>query len=140
MTWAVTKVTIVIGLLFFTGLFWWLPEQLIEPAMQMTAGERRDPDYFIENFTVTAMNEHGEPRYKLSAERLVHFPHDQKTRLDRPRLTQFDDDTITTADRGFVSGDGKTLLMSGNVRVNRARGNGDSGAEIRTHELKVFLN
>lgn len=140
MTWAVTKVVIVISLLFFTGLLWWLPNQLIEPAMQMTGTERRDPDYFIENFTVTAMDESGDPRYKLSARRLTHYPNDQQTRLDRPRLTQYTDDTVTTAERGFISDDGKVLLMSGNVRVIRAEGGGYAGAEIMTNELNVFLD
>ncbi len=140
MTWAVTKVVIIISLLFFTGLFWWLPNKLIEPAMQMTGAERTDPDYFIENFTVTAMDERGEPRYKLSARRLTHYPNDQQTRLDRPRLMQFDEETVTTADRGFISGDGKTLLMKGNVHVTRAQVGGDAGAEITTNELNVLLD
>lgn len=140
MTWAVTKVVIVISLLFFTGLLWWLPGQLIEPAIQMTGAERSDPDYFIENFTVTAMDERGEPRYELSALRLTHYPNDQQTRLDRPHLTQFDEETVTTADRGFISPDGKTLLMRGNVRVTRANGGGHAGAEITTNELNVLLD
>jgi lipopolysaccharide export system protein LptC len=140
MTWAVTKAVIVISLLFFTGLLWWLPSQLIEPAMQIAGSERNDPDYFIENFTVTAMDERGDPRYKLSAKRLVHYPNDQRTRLERPRLTQFTDDTVTTADRGFISGDGKALLMSGNVNVTRPHGDGNTGAEIKTNELNVFLD
>ncbi len=140
MTWAMTKAVIIISLLFFTGLLWWLPNKLIEPAMQMTGAERRDPDYFIENFTVTAMDERGDPRYKLSAQRLVHYPNEQRTRLDRPRLRQFTDDTVTTADRGFISDDGKALLMSGNVHVNRAHGGGYTGAEISTNELNVFLD
>lgn len=140
MTWAVTKVVIVISLLFLTGLFWWLPEQLIQPAMEMT-GERSDPDYFIEDFVVTAMDERGQPRYELRAARLTHYPNNQQTRLERPRLRQFDQNTVTTADRGFISGDGKTLLMRGNVRVNRAQaGAGSAAAEIITNELSVLLN
>jgi lipopolysaccharide export system protein LptC len=86
------------------------------------------------------MDERGDPRYNLSAERLVHYPNNQQTRLERPRLTQFADDTITTADRGFISGDGKALLMSGNVHVTRAQGGGYAGTEITTNELNVFLD
>lgn len=142
MSWAVTRIVIVVSLLLFTGLVWWLPNALLKPAMRLTGMERHDPDYYIENFTVTAMNLRGTPKYKLDATLLLHYPHEESTRLDRPRLVEYDandNPTVTTADHGFVSRDGKHLLMSGNVRVVRGRDDKAAGGEIVTNQLTVSL-
>lgn len=142
MTWGVTRIVIVVSLLLFTGLIWWLPNALLKPAMRFTGMERRDPDYYIENFTVTAMNLRGTPKYILDAALLVHYPNEENTRLDRPRLVEYDAhdrQTVTTAERGFVSHDGKHLLMSGDVHVVRGKDDQAAGGEVVTNQLTVSL-
>ncbi len=61
------------GLLLFSGLFWWLPEALVRPALNLTNVAPARPDYYINHAELTAMNRHGRPRFILTAERLVHF-------------------------------------------------------------------
>jgi lipopolysaccharide export system protein LptC len=142
MGWAVTRVVVVISLLLFTGLAWWLPNALITPAMRLTGMERHDPDYYIENFVATSMNQQGTPRYRLEAAKLTHYPDGSDARLERPRLFQYggaNGETITTADQGLVSQNGKKLLMTGNVKVSRANG-ANSGSEIATNQLTVTLD
>lgn len=142
MSWAATRIIIVVSLLLFSGLVWWLPNVLLQPAIRLTGIERHDPDYYIENFTVTSMNLRGTPKYKLEAALLLHYPHSENTQLNRPRLVEYDGrdgKTVTTAERGFVSHDGKELRMVGDVHVvHPGDGRGASG-EVVTHQLTVSL-
>lgn len=146
MTWDLTKVAVIVSLLLFTGLFWWLPNALVTPAMKLTGIQSRDPDYFIENFRMTAMSDRGRPKYVLQAANLMHFPNETATRMERPHLVQYDPTegpvqaTVTVADNGWISSDGKRLLMTGNVKVFRGEDPGFSGAELVTNELTVILN
>ena len=142
MSWAVTRIVIVVSLLLFTGLVWWLPNALLQPAMRLTGIERHDPDYYIENFTLTTMNVHGTPKYKLDAVRLVHYPHDDDTQLEHPRLIEYDGhngETVTSAQRGLVSRDGKQLVMLGDVRVLHGSDDRTAGGEVMTNRLTVSL-
>ncbi len=147
MTWDITRIVIVMSLLVFTGLFWWLPQVLTAPAMKLTGIKSHDPDYYIENFGVTAMSERGRPKYILKGTGLVHFPNEESTRIDRPYLMQYeqtgaqtDPPTITTADTGWISADGNRILMSGNVKVLKGPGQNSTSAEITANQLVILLN
>ncbi len=41
-----------------------------------------EPDYFVERFAVTRLNQQGEPLYRMSAERLTHFADDDSSEFD----------------------------------------------------------
>ena len=147
MTWDISRIALVTSLLVFTGLFWWLPQALTAPAMTFTGIKSRDPDYYIENFNITAMSGHGRPKYVLKGAGLVHFPNEENTHIDRPYLVQFgqagaqnDPPTVTTADAGWISPDGNRLLMSGNVKVLKGAGQSSTSAEITTNQLVILLN
>ncbi len=49
-----------------------------------------EPDYFVEGFAVTRLNATGEPVFRMSAERLVHFPDDDSSEFDAARLVSLD--------------------------------------------------
>lgn len=142
MTWQLTKVVIAIALVLFLGLFWWLPDALVEPAMKLTGGSK-EPDYWVTNFSVTAMGDNGTPRYILRATSLTHYPGDESTRLERPQLVQYDDGkppTVTVADTGRVSPDGKKLVMIGHVKIVREPDIGSAGGEVASNEITITLN
>ncbi len=143
MSWSFTKLVIVLSLLVFTGLFWWLPEALVEPAIKLTGINRSEPDYWIQGFTITTMNDQGRPKYFLRAQSLVHFPNEISTRIDRPYLVQYDqgnEPLVTTADTGWVSPDGKQLLMTGNVKIARGSDPDFASAEMMSNKVTVTLN
>lgn len=145
LTWDLTKIVLLVGLLVFTGLLWWLPNKLVAPAGGLVGAKHPVPDYYIDNFTVTAMNDAGLPKHTLQAKTLIHFPGNEKTQLDRPRLVQYPQNgsngppVVTVSDTGWLSGDGKLLVMSGRVEVARGGGAGFAGAEINTQQLTVSL-
>ncbi len=136
-----SRFLVLAGLLLFSGLFWWLPEALVRPALSLTNVAPARPDYYINHAQLTAMNRHGRPRFILTAQRLVHFSRGKRTLLIKPRLTQFGKHTVTTtiARKGFVSPHGHILIMRGGVRVFRGATKGMGPADVRTHTLTVHL-
>ena len=136
-----SRFLLVAGLLLFSGLFWWLPEALVRPALTLTHVPPARPDYYIDHAELTAMNRHGRPRFILIAERIIHCPRGKRTVLIHPRLTQFGKHTVTTtiARRGFVSPHGHVLIMRGRVRVFRGPTARMGAADVRTHTLTVHL-
>lgn len=131
-----------VGLLLFSGLFWWLPDALVRPALALTHAEPERPDYYISHVRLTAMNHVGHPRFVLTAQRLIHFPRGRRTLLIKPHLIQFGKRTITTttARRGFVSPHGHVLTMRGHVRVYRGATRQLGVTHVRTHVLTVDLD
>ena len=143
MTWDTNKTIIAIILFALAALSIWLPNMLITPVITLNSGPRHEPDYQVENFTSTTMDEQGEPKYVLQAKHLTHYPDTDTSMVDKPRLTQYMPGTPpvhTTADRGRIYNKGKELLMLGNVRITRGQNATSVGGEITTQELHVVLN
>lgn len=130
----------------------WLQFGIIEQEQVVFDGaQRHDPDYYVENFTAIGMDENGQRRYVLEAERMVHYPDDDTALLDNPHVIKYEEGTPpqhTYADSGWVSSDGNEVLLTGNVRVIQytgAENNVDGGAlapknEIVTQKMRVYLD
>ena len=118
----------------------WLQFGLIQQEQVVFDGnERHDPDYYIENFTAIGMDEKGERRYVLEAERLVHYPDDDTALLDNPHIIQYEVDGPPRhiySESGWVSSNGNEVLLTGNVRVIQNTG----GENITTDKMKVYLD
>jgi len=136
------KLAALLSLLALGALFMWLPNGLLlRPAHETE--KRNEPDYVIERFVATAMDEKGRLKHELHAKRLEHFPDDDRMELDQPYLVQFTPDAPplhTRADRGTTRGEGKDILMRGNVRMTRsASGQKNPAGEVVAQELRVLL-
>jgi len=143
MRWDLNKTIIAAILLALLVLSVWLPNALISPVISLNTGERNEPDYLIQDFTVTAMSTQGRPKYVLTAQSLVHYPSDKSAALTQPRLVQYtpgEPTVYTTADSGLVYNHGKELLMTGHVKVVRGQNKNQPGGDISTHELQVVLD
>ncbi|HET9121988.1 MAG TPA: LPS export ABC transporter periplasmic protein LptC [Acidiferrobacteraceae bacterium] len=139
--WDLSKLAVIISLLVLAGLFWWLPTALVVPAIKLVGDYHKIPDYYIEDFRVIEMGVSGRPKYVLRAERMIHYPHQQRTQLQNPQLTEYGGGPVThsDADRGWISRDGKHLLMAGHVTINRGRGTHFTGANIATQRINIHL-
>jgi lipopolysaccharide export system protein LptC len=120
----------------------WLLEAVSESS-RPAAESAHQPDYYAKQFVVTTMDEHGEPRQRLSAHSLVHFMDDDSAELSEPRLTvlraqappwQID------SDRAWVSAGGKLILMHGQVEIRRPGGASTRPLRIRTSEVRVHTD
>ncbi|MBI3896707.1 MAG: LPS export ABC transporter periplasmic protein LptC [Gammaproteobacteria bacterium] len=131
-----------LGLLALSS--WWLSGRVEPPLAPTAANMRHDPDYIVENFTATTMNELGTRKYVLVAQRLMHYPDDNMSYLTKPILTQFPPTgplIVTKAETGVMPGDGSEIVMQGNVYVTHA---GDSrapaGGEMTSDRMRIELD
>lgn len=128
-------------LLTLAALTFWL-NQKVQPLQTARDGSNRhDPDYVVENFTATRMGPDGTPRYILSAKKMLHYPDDDTTHLEEPRLLH----TVpakpplrVSANEALLSSDGEHAYLMGNVKVIREP-SGDRGEiEMATSYLHVI--
>lgn len=137
------RLLLLLLIVLLSGLSGWLLDNLTDQEKEKEDLPRHDPDFFMENFTVTAMNTTGTPRYKLSADKMKHYPDDDTSELNRPHITIFRIDTppwIIDADRGWASANGELVLLIGNVRVNREASASTRAMSLTTEELRLRPN
>lgn len=139
--WDLSKLAVFMSLMLLAGLFWWLPTALVTPAIRLTGLYPNTPDYFIRHFKVTEMDRQGKPKYVLRASRMVHYPHARRTKLIRPRLTEYTRRGITKsrADTGWISRNGKDLMMLGNVHITHRQTSDSVGTHIATRQINITL-
>ncbi|HEC14075.1 MAG TPA: LPS export ABC transporter periplasmic protein LptC [Acidiferrobacteraceae bacterium] len=122
----------------------WLQWGLEEKPQEIAApDERHDPDFYVENFSATGMDEQGRRKYTLEAERMVHYPDDNTALLDKPHIIQYErgrQPTHAYAESGWVSADGDEVLLTGNVRVIRGKDRSGGGASVMTsNKMRIRL-
>lgn len=123
-------------------LSFWL-EYAVREADQDTATTlRHDPDFVIENFTTSEMDEQGRPSATLSARKLVHFPDDETSELSEPFLTHLRGEGAApihiSAKRGVVNGTGEEVRLYENVVVQRPASGKQLELRVETSYLQVF--
>ena len=104
---------------------------------------RHEPDYFVEGFALTKLNDRGEPTFRMSGERLVHFPDDDSTEFTRPTLISLDPakPRITlSANRGRTSGKGEQTHLHDRVVLTRAGDPGKPPLRLTTDYLLLLAD
>jgi len=130
-------------LLSLTGLASWLQqnsETEIDSAEKKKTVKKHSPDYFMEDFTITSMNEKGKPRSILTSAKMLHFPDDDSTELDQPFMTMIAENGKPwkiKSDRGWVASNNKLVLLSGNVRIDRLSGPNNRPVKLFTDKLRI---
>lgn len=135
--------TMVLVLAILAGGSWWLARGVGPVVAPSDPRARHDPDYSIQNFTATVMNELGRKKYVLTARRLLHYPDDDTTHLEGPHLIQYPATGApvhTTADAGIVPGDAEEIYMRGNVRVTRGADARAAGGVITADNMRIALD
>lgn len=129
-------------LALLTGLsWWWLRGQA--PLAPITSTLRHEPDYTVDNFTATVMNEKGQKKYRLVAARLVHYPDDDTSHLTQPYLIQYPAQGApvhTKSNSAIVPSGAREIHMQGNVRVTRGADARSAGGAVQADQLRVELD
>ncbi len=108
-------------LLLLLAATWWLNKQ-VQPLPQTQSQQRHDIDYSVDNFSAVTLSTQGQPRFTLAAERLWHYPDDDNTHLQMPRITSLYPNrppVFTTAQTGTISSKGDDVYLYDEVRVLR---------------------
>jgi lipopolysaccharide export system protein LptC len=118
----------------------WLERAVQAPERDRSGKTRHDPDFVAEDFGITKFGAAGKPEYKLTAERMLHYPDDESTTVVAPRLVQLPDSAppiVIRSDRGLISKNGDEASFHGNVVVVREAGQGRSELRVQTEYLQV---
>jgi len=109
-------------MLILALLSFWL-ERASRDTTAPAAPLRHDPDYSVEQFSITDYDRTGTAEATVSAARMVHFADDDSTALVAPRLVQTrpgQPRLALSADRGSLSRDGEEMFLYDNVLLVRA--------------------
>jgi lipopolysaccharide export system protein LptC len=108
-----------------------------------TADLRHEPDYFVEDFALTRLSQTGEPMFRMSGERLLHYPDDDSSEFFNPFLVSLDPakPVVTlSADRGSASAAGEKTHLYDNVLLTRAAEGAKPALRIETDYVLVLAN
>jgi lipopolysaccharide export system protein LptC len=118
----------------------WLEREVQPPGQGADSRTRHDPDYIVENLFATRLGADGRPQHTLRAKRMAHFPDDDSTHLEAPRLATFrgEREAVTvTAKTALLSSNGEHAYLSDDVRLVRAARGGNSELVVETEWLHV---
>jgi lipopolysaccharide export system protein LptC len=95
-------------------------------------------DYAMTNFTMTIMDENGQPVRVIKGQKMAHYPEDDSTQIIKP-IAQFieaeKDTWLVTSERGETTGKGDNILLLDNVVITRK-----DNAEVELHTSKLNLD
>lgn len=121
------------------SLTFWL-NQAVQQGEKGSAAERHDPDYFAEKIVARRMDANGDVKHTLFADHMTHYPDDDTTHLEAPRLISTASArapmTITSRTARISSG-GEHVYFETDVRATRAAYAGHSEMVLETSFLHV---
>ncbi|MGQ0657403.1 MAG: LPS export ABC transporter periplasmic protein LptC [Chromatiales bacterium] len=118
----------------------WLLQRLSSEEGAGRALKAHEPDYYMEDFTQSRMNERGQLHHRLTAELMLHYPDDDSTELVRPVLAVYNEAPTpwqVRAEKGWVSADSELVLLTGEVHIWRDGANGERELDVLTRDLRV---
>jgi len=119
----------------------WLDRQVQPPERSRDGKARHDPDYIVEKLAATRFGPDGLARYSLSARRMVHYPDDDTTHLEAPKLVNFSGTgaTVTvTSKTAMISSNGENAYLTDDVRLVRSAYADKSELTMQTSYLHVI--
>jgi lipopolysaccharide export system protein LptC len=123
------------------ALTMWLERTVQAPSGSQPNALEHDPDFIAERFTATSLDKTGRPEARLTARRMTHYPDDETTELEEPRLVQFREQgppVRISAERGTVTKDGDEVRLYGTVVVLREATDARPALQMDTTYLQVF--
>ena len=118
----------------------WLDRKVQPPEHRPDGSTRHDPDFIVEGFSAVKMNPDGTRRYALAAKRMVHYPDDNSTELELPRLVYFDYQrapvTIRSETAESTQG-GDNVFFHGDVQIIRSAYGSNAELGVFTSFLHV---
>lgn len=106
----------------------WLRHAIELPETGRDGKGRHDPDYIIHDFRMIKLSPTGVPHHTLRASKLIHYPDDDSTAVERPQLASLPapkgsagSPTVTMqAKAARLSADGTEVQLQGDVQLERS--------------------
>lgn len=132
----------VLLLAFLAGLTYWLDKAMETPVAPRESQRSQAPDFTVNKLLATRMDLNGRIRDTLQAARMVHYPEDDRTELERPTFVSLARGTplSISSNRATVSSNGGNLYFHDDVRATRAGQAGGSALVVATDYLHVLLD
>gem|GEM_PF-211612 len=104
---------------------------------------RHVPDFYMENFVTTTMDENGLPKRRVEAEYMAHFPDTDTHEFQRPDMLIYRPQGSpwhVQSERGWLSSSGDVMLLLGKVHIwrNAQEQAGGKALDVRTEDLRVL--
>ena len=128
------------ALALLVALGWWVLRAVQSQREAGLAVPPQTPDYYLYNFTMTAMNAKGQPSLRLSAPVLVHYPTDDRALVTQPHLQVYrtgEPPWDIDAERARILDHGKRVFLIGRVKIVRPAADGHSPVTILTRDVHV---
>lgn len=132
-----------VPLLLLLGATYWLSLQVQPASTGSNKDLRHDPDYIIDNFTATSLNEQGKIRFVISAKKMLHYPDDDTTHLEAPHLESLAAErppVRMSAQSGELSHKGNDVYLRNDVVIVRPAFENKSELTFSTNYLHVDPN
>ena len=130
-----------VPLIGFLGATYWLNQQALPEQATTDPSKRHDPDAIVENFSATKLNLDGMPSFIMTAKKMLHYPDDDSTLLEVPRLTALPVNHPAThiiAKRGIVSSKGDEVFLHDDVEVLREASTQQGELTVQTGYLHII--
>ncbi len=123
------------------GAAYWLNQQVQPEPAKPDSNKRHDPDAIVENFSATKLNEQGMPNFIMAAKKMLHYPDDDSTLLEAPRITMISagqPSIQAIARRGAISGKGDEIFLHDDIEILREASARQSGLTLQTEYLHII--
>lgn len=130
-------------LLLLLAATYWLNLQVQSPDSGGKKNLRHDPDYMIDNFSATTLDEQGKIRFVMSAKKMLHYPDDDTTHLESPHIASMTKEyppVRISAQNGEISRKGEEIYLRNNVVIVRPAHASRSELTFTTNYLRVLPN
>lgn len=133
--------TRIFGLLLLAaaGVIWWF-QQRPEEAPAGKRGGPAVPDYIVNGFNVTVMDEKGAPWRHLEADVMQRFEAEDRSELNHPKLVVFEHDRPhwkLRAKRGRITSHHEVIELLGACTIEQSDGPESTPVYLRTRDLRI---
>ena len=133
-----------VSALFFAtmgALTYWVWLLIDENLGQITPARLHEPDYYMEHMKRNTLDETGTLKNVLFADLATHYPDDDTTELESPRMEIYNgnlDPWYVIGETGWVSSGSEIIVLHGEVEIWRLNSQGQRDFEVLTSELRVL--
>lgn len=127
-------------MLLLAGTYW-LNQQVLPIPAKSDSSQRHDIDYSVHNLSTVSLDENGQARHIMTTEKMWHYPDDDTTHLQAPRMVSLRSDRapmVIWADTGKISSHGEEVFLYDNVKVIRLDNGEQAAMEFSTDYLHVL--